>query len=272
MRENLGLNDPLPVQYFKWLKNAVRGDFGISLIDQRPVWVHIGQALPNTLLLSSLSLLLIFSGGIFLGTVQASRKNSLFDHGATLTALFFYSIPSFWLALMLILVFSLQLGLFPASGITSIDAHLLSPLDRFFDTLHHLILPALALSLAPAAGVARYMRASLVEVIGQDFIRTASAKGLARNRIILKHGMRNAFLPIITLLGLSFPFLFSGAVLVESIFAWPGMGRLMVDKILQRDYPVVMGVTFFFGLAVVLGNLMADLLYALADPRIRYRK
>jgi peptide/nickel transport system permease protein len=272
MEKNLGLHESLPVQYLKWLESTARGDLQLSLIDERPVLAHILEALPPTLLLSSVSLLLIFGGGILLGTLQAYRKKSIFDRATSLLSLLIYSIPSFWLSVILILVFALKMPLFPASQIASTGAESLTSLNRLLDALHHLALPAVALSLGPAAAVARYLRAGLIDCMGQDYIRTAGAKGLARSRIVLKHGLRNALLPVITLLGLYLPVLLSGSVLVETIFAWPGMGRLMVLKILQRDYPVVMGTTLFYGAAVVLGSLLADILYAAADPRIRYKK
>jgi peptide/nickel transport system permease protein len=272
MTENLGLDESLWVQYWKWLKSAARGDFQLSLLDRQPVSAHILRALPNTLLLSATALLLIFSGGICIGTIQASRQNSLFDHGATAGCLILYSIPGFLMAFILILLFALKIPLFPPSLMASVAAEDLSLFRRCVDTLHHLVLPAIALSLAPAAGVARFMRASLMEVISQDYIRTANAKGLKKSRIIMKHGLRNALLPIITLFGLYLPILFSGSVLVEKIFSWPGMGQLMVEKIFERDYPVVLGTTFFFGVTVVMGNLLADILYTVADPRIRVRK
>jgi peptide/nickel transport system permease protein len=272
MERNLGLNETLWVQYGRWLRNAAGGNFQLSLIDRRPVSALILEALPYTLLLSFCALALIFSGGILLGTLQAGRKDSLFDRAASFGSLVLYSIPSFWLGIMLILFFSLKIPLFPASQVSSIGAESLSSVGRLLDRLHHLVLPALALSLAPAAGVSRYVRASLLEVVHQDYMRTAGAKGLDKGRVLWMHGMRNALLPIITLLGLYLPVLFGGSVLVETIFAWPGMGRLIVLKILQRDYPVVLGSTFCFGVTVIAGNLLADILYAIADPRIRYRK
>jgi peptide/nickel transport system permease protein len=202
------------------------------------------------------------------------RQYSLADNVLTFAALFFYSMPSFWFALMLILIFSRGadagwLFNWPASGMTSIEYEYLSPMGKAGDRLAHLMLPAIALGIGSAAGVARYMRGSMLEVIHQDFIRTARAKGLSERTVIFKHALRNALIPIITLVGLYLPFLLSGAVLVETIFAWPGMGRAIVEAILARDYPMVMATSFVIAAIVVLGNLLSDVLYAVVDPRIR---
>jgi peptide/nickel transport system permease protein len=195
----------------------------------------------------------------------------------SVVALFFYSMPSFWLALMLILIFSLFARnvwdwpiWFPASGMTSVDHAFMTPGEQFRDRVMHLVLPATSLALVLAAGIARYMRGSMLEVIRQDYIRTARAKGLPEFRVIFKHALRNALIPMVTLVGLYLPFLFSGTVFIETVFAWPGMGKLMVDAIFQRDYPLVMAGAFIFAVMVVIGNLVADLLYAVVDPRIRY--
>ncbi|MBA2571571.1 MAG: ABC transporter permease, partial [Gemmatimonadetes bacterium] len=209
--------------------------------------------------------------------VQAVRQYSIADNVLTFVALFFYSMPGFWLALMLILLFSLKASqwgwpqwlIFPASQMTSVGAEFLTPWEQFTDRVKHLVLPATALGIGAAAGVARYMRGSMLEVIHQDFIRTARAKGLSERTVVFKHALRNALIPIVTLLGLYLPFLLSGAVLVETIFAWPGMGRLIVDAIFQRDYPLVLATSFVISAMVVFGNLLSDVLYAVVDPRIR---
>lgn len=275
MRENLGLNQPLHVQYGKWLWSFLRGDFGYSFGQLRPINEILPEVLWNTVQLTFISLIVIFVVGMLIGIVQAVRQYSLADNVLTFVALFFYSMPSFWFALMLILVFSLkanQLGWpfqFPASGMTSVGYEFLSFPERMQDRFMHLLLPAIALGIGSAAGVARYMRGSMLEVIHQDFIRTARAKGLSERTVVFKHALRNALIPIITLLGLYLPFLLSGAVLVETIFGWPGMGRAIVDAILQRDYPMVMATSFVIAAIVVVGNLLADVLYAVVDPRIR---
>lgn len=276
VRRNLGLDDPLLIRYGRWLLAFLQGDFGYSLAAGMPARARILAALPNTILLAGVALLLAFLIGIFLGVVQAIRQNSWVDTTLSVVALFFYSMPSFWLAIMLILIFGVGARnlwdwpfSFPPSGITSAGYDLLSPWDQLKDRIHHLVLPALSLTLVLAAGVSRYVRTSMLEVLHQDYIRTARAKGLPESRVILKHGLRNALIPVVSLFGLYFPFLLSGAVFVEYVFAWPGMGKLMVDSVLSRDYPVVLAGTFFFGGMVVLGNLLADLLYGVVDPRIR---
>jgi peptide/nickel transport system permease protein len=277
MRRNLGLDQPLHIQYFKWLKSFLTGDFGYSFGQMRPISEILGGTLWNTLQLTLLSLVVIFALGMLIGIVQAVRQYSLADNVLTFLALFFYSMPSFWLALMLILLFSLKANQWgwplwlqlPASGMTEVGMEGAPLGAQLADRLKHLILPAVALGIGSAAGVARYMRGSMLEVIHQDFIRTARAKGLSERTVIFKHALRNALIPIITLLGLYLPFLLSGAVLVETIFAWPGMGRLIVDAIFQRDYPLVMATSFVIAAIVVLGNLLSDVLYAVVDPRIR---
>ena len=277
MRINFGLDQPVHVRYVKWLGAFLQGDFGHSYSHGRPVASVIGDILPNTLLLSSAALLVAFATGILLGVIQAVRQYSLTDSALSVVALFFYSMPSFWLALMLILTFSLYARnvwdwpiWFPASGRVSVDHAFLSPWGRLEDRVMHLVLPVASLSLVLAAGVARYMRGSMLEVVRQDYVRTARAKGLPERRVVFRHALRNALLPVITLLGLYLPVLFSGTVFIETVFAWPGMGKTIIDAISTRDYPLVMACSFIFAVIVVAGNLVADVLYALVDPRIRY--
>jgi peptide/nickel transport system permease protein len=274
MRRNLGLDEPLHVQYLHWLEAFLTGDFGYSFSQHRPVAAALGDALPNTLLLGGVSLLLIFALGCAAGVVQAVRQYSLLDSSLTAATLFIYSMPGFWLALMLILLVSapwmpdaLRL---PISGMTSVGHASMGTWERLLDLARHLVLPSVALGLASAAGVARYTRGSMLDVVGQDYIRTARAKGLSRRRVVLRHALRNALLPVISLLGLYLPLLFGGSVVIEVVFSWPGMGRLLYNGILARDYPLVMAATFLFGVLVVAGNLVADLLYAAVDPRVRY--
>jgi peptide/nickel transport system permease protein len=257
--------------------SMLRGDFGVSFSRNQPVRDIVAEILPNTLILSACAILLAFLGGILIGVFQAIRRNSWVDNVLSLVSLFFYSMPSFWLALMLILIFSLGARnvwdwpfWLPASGMTSVDYPFMTPSGQFFDRLSHLVLPATSLALVLAAGIARYMRGSMLEVIRQDYVRTARAKGLGEARVIFRHALRNALIPVVTLLGLYLPVLFSGTVFIETVFAWPGMGKLVVDAITQRDYPVVMAGAFIFAVMVVIGNLVADLLYSLVDPRIRY--
>jgi peptide/nickel transport system permease protein len=241
-----------------------------------PVRNQILAVLPNTLILAGSSLFLAFLVGGAVGVLQAVRQGKATDSLLSVGTLFFYSMPSFWLGLMLILVFSVGAEAlwdwpfsFPSSGTVSVGAELLSPWGQLKDRIHHLVLPCATLTLIMAGGVARYVRASMLEVIGQDYIRTARAKGLSESRVILKHALRNALIPVVSLFGVYFPFLLSGTVLVERVFGWPGMGQLMVDSISRRDFPVVLAGTVLFGVTVVLGNLLADLLYGVVDPRIR---
>ena len=277
IRRNMGLDQPVHIRYLRWMGSMLTGDFGISLSRNEPVLDIILEILPNTLVLSLAAIVVAFAGGILIGVFQAVRQNRFADSALSVVGLFFYSMPSFWLALMLILVFSLGARnlwgwpiWFPASGMTSVEYPFMSPGEQLRDRLAHLVLPALSLALVLAAGVARYMRASMLEVIRQDYVRTARSKGLSEFRVIARHALPNGLIPIVTLLGLYLPTFFSGAVLIETVFAWPGMGRLVVDAIFQRDYPVVMAGTFIFAVMVVAGNLIADMLYALVDPRIRY--
>ena len=277
IRRNLGLDQPLHIQYVRWLRAMLSGEFGYSTSLFMPVRDVLLTTLPNTLVLSVCALVLAFVAGILLGVVQAVKRTKLLDTVLSVVLLFFYSMPSFWLALMMILAFGYaarnvwELPIwFPASGMVSNDHSLLSPLGRMADRAWHLVLPTLSLALVLTAGIARYMRSSMLDVIGQDFIRTARAKGLPERVVVLKHALRNALLPIVTLLGLYLPILFSGAVFVETVFAWPGMGRALVNAIPQRDYPLLLAGTLFFANAVVLANLLADVLYAVVDPRIRY--
>ncbi len=277
LRDTFGLDDPLPVRYLRWLTASLTGDFGYSFSQARPVSSAIAGFLPNTLLLSSLALLVAFGLGILIGVVQAIRQNSLVDSILSALSLFFYSMPSFWLAIMLIMVFAVlarnvwELPIFfPASGVRSVNFDLMSPWEQLLDRLYHLVLPVMALSLVLVGGVARFTRASMLEVIRQDFVRTARAKGLPERVVVFKHALRNALLPVITLLGLYLPLLFTGAVFVEVVFGWPGMGWALVEAVDKRDFPLLMAVSSIFGVMVIRGNLLADVLYAVVDPRVRH--
>jgi peptide/nickel transport system permease protein len=274
MRRNFGLDRPLYEQYVRWLGSFLTGDFGYSFSQFRPVTAVLADALPNTLLLGGVSLVLIFIIGCAVGIVQAIRQYSVLDHSLTFLALFIYSMPGFWLGLMLILIVSSNAvpdgARLPISGMQSLDYDAMGFGGRLADRARHLVLPTIALGIASAAAVARYMRSSMLEVIGQDYIRTARAKGLTERRVVLVHALRNAMIPVVSLLGLFLPILFGGAVVIEVVFSWPGMGRLMHDAILARDYPVVLAGSFLFAVLVIAANLVADLLYAVVDPRIRY--
>lgn len=269
-RRNYGLDQPLVVQYLRYLGNLARGDWGISFSLHRPVSEALLDALPNTLLLAAAALLLDFGLGIAIGTLQGMRAGTKLDRIVSTVTLTLFSTPVFWLGLMLLLVFSQTLGLFPVGGVSDPVLYpSLSPLGKLLDRLWHLCLPALTLGLVGAAGTARYQRAAVLEVVRQDFIRAARAKGLSERAVATRHALRNALLPTITLFGLTFPILLSGAVLVETVFAWPGMGKLTVDAVLRRDYPLVLGATVLASFVVVLGNLLADVAYRIADPRTR---
>ncbi len=277
VRQNMGLDAPVHVRYIRWMGAMAQGDFGHSLARGQPVRDVIRDLLPNTLLLSGTALALAFLAGILIGVLQAVRHNTWIDSSLSGASLFFYSIPSFWLALMLILVFSLYARNvwgwpvhFPASGMTSVDHAWMTPWEQVKDRAMHLVLPATSLALVLAGGIARYTRTSMLEVIHQDYIRTARAKGLPEWRVIAGHALRNALIPVVTVFGLYLPLLFSGTVFVETVFAWPGMGKLVVDAIGQRDYPVVMAGALVFAVMVVVGNLIADVLYSVVDPRIRH--
>lgn len=275
MRRNLGLDQPIHIRYIRWLGAFAKGDFGHSFGQMRPIADILPTVLWNTVQLMVVAVFLTFVLGMLLGILQAVRQYSAIDNVSTFLALFFYSMPSFWLALMLILIFSLKANEwgwpidFPASQMTSVGYEFYSGWEKASDRFMHMLLPAISLGIGGAAGIARYMRGSMLEVIHQDYIRTARAKGLSDRTVIFKHALRNAMIPIITLLGLYLPILLSGSVLTETIFAWPGMGRLIVDAIFQRDYPLVMATSFVAAGLVVLGNLLADVLYAVVDPRIR---
>ncbi len=268
MRRNLGLDQPVYVQYFRWITSFMTGEFGYSFSQHRPIAEILKDTIPNTLLLSGIALVIIFVLGVVIGTVQAVRQYSWIDNTATVSSFFIYSMPSFWLGLMLILLFGYKLQWLPASQMTVVNYEFMGSTDQLLDRLKHLILPAAALGFGGAAAVARYMRSGMLEQIRQDYVRTARAKGLAERTVVFKHALRNALIPVVTLLGLYIPFLMSGAVLVETIFAWPGMGRLIVSAIFQRDYPVVLASAFVLAVFVILGNLVADILYSVVDPRV----
>jgi peptide/nickel transport system permease protein len=278
-RRALELDRPVAIRYASWLINFVRGEWGTSLAQQRSVKGVITGALPHTLLLSAASLFLTYVIGVIIGTVQALRRRSRLDTGLTVLSLTIYGMPAYWLAIMLVLVFAYGAARFnwpawlqfPALGVAGLDADFLSPWGKIVDRLRHLALPLATLTMIGAAGAARFVRGSVIDVRSSAFVRTARAKGLRPVTIHRRHLLRNALLPIITLLGLSLPALFSGTVFVEVIFAWPGVGRVMVDAVGARDYPVVMATTTIFAALVVAGNLLADLLYGVADPRLRHR-
>jgi len=271
IRHSLGLDQPLYLQYIQWLAGLVHGDFGRSLIDGSPVLSHILERLPNTLELTFTAMLIGLLVSIPLGVIGAIRRGSKDDNFLTVLSVAGVSIPGFWLGLMLILFFSVEfhdwgLPFLPSSGATS-------PLGAgdLTDRLEHLIMPATVLSFGYIAIWSRYTRSSMLEVLSQDYVRTARAKGMTERRLLYVHALRNAMVPLVTLVGLELPGLVSGGAIVEIVFSWPGIGRLALERALQYDYTMVLGLTTFAAILVVAGNLIADILYAVLDPRIKYR-
>lgn len=272
LMEYYGLDKPLHIQYINWLKKLAVLDFGRSFsTDGRLVIEKVGERIPITLLINILSLFLILFVSIPIGVISAAKKDSLFDKSTTLFVFLGFAIPTFWLALLLMILFGIQLEWLPISGIRSLNFNQLSPFGKFFDYIKHLTLPTLVAAFGGLAGFSRYMRSNMLEVINMDYITTARAKGLSNFIVIWKHALRNALLPIITLLGFSIPGLIGGSVIFESIFAIPGMGQLFYMSVMSRDYPVIMGILVIGALLTMIGNLLADIGYAFADPRIRVR-
>ena len=261
----MGLDRPLPVQYWEWLRRILAGNWGRSYQDNQPVLAVIGERLPATLELMIAATLIAVLLGTWVGVVGAVRRNSLFDQLATVGAMIAFSIPTFWFGLVVIYFFSVLLGWLPAGNLHTIGN------DSFLNYAWHLIAPAIVLALVTVAIWSQYMRASMVNVINQDFVRTARAKGLPERVVLVRHCLRNALLPMIAVAGLQLPSLLGGALVTETVFTWPGMGRLFLDAIGYRDYPVMMGILMLSAVMVIASNLAADLLYAAADPRIRLR-
>jgi peptide/nickel transport system permease protein len=270
LRELYGLDKPLHVQYWSWLSRIARLDFGRSFApDGRPVLQKIGERLPITLLLNVVEMVIILALAVPIGVLSATRQYSRFDKITTVFVFVGFATPDFWLALLLMILFGAQLGWLPISGLRSLNWEYLAFWRQQWDFLSHLILPIAVATFGGLAGFSRYMRQSMLEVIRQDYIQSARAKGLAEHVVIGKHALRNALLPVVTILGLSLPGLIGGSVIVESIFAIPGMGQLMVQSVFQRDYPVIMGNLVIVASLTLGANLIADVAYGLVDPRIR---
>lgn len=270
IRHSLGLDQPLYLQYIQWFAGLLHGDFGRSLIDGSPVLSHILERLPNTLELTVIAMLLGLSVSIPLGVFGAIKRGTKVDNFLTIVSVAGVSIPAFWLGLMLILFFAVQfhdwgLPFLPSSGSTS-------PIGGgdLFDRIEHLIMPATVLSFGYIAIWSRYTRSSMLEVLSQDYVRTARAKGMTERHLLYVHALRNAMVPLVTLVGLELPGLVSGGAIVEIVFSWPGIGRLALERALQYDFTMVLGLTTFAAILVVVGNLVADILYGVLDPRIRY--
>ena len=283
LQHELGLDQPVYVQYLRWASKALKGDFGISLRTRQPAWREVWWALPTTVELSVFALFLSVLVGIPIGALAAVRQYSLFDTLSMLAVLFGVSMPIFWTGLVLMMVFGGQLHWFPIGGILDegiileritgihvLDALLQGDSEAFFSALKHLVLPAMALGSIPMATVARMTRSTMLEVLRQDYVRTARAKGLAERIVMTRHALRNTLIPVVTIIGLELGLLLSGAVLTETVFALPGLGRLAITSLLARDYAVVQAVVLITALIIVVINLAVDVLYAYLDPRIHY--
>ncbi len=270
LNRHYGLDKPLTTQYFLWMKNLFLLEFGNSISsDARPVWDKIKERLPITIYINISSMIIIFLAAIPLGVISALRRGSTLDRSITVFVFVGFSIPGFWLALICMDLFGVRLGWLPISGIHSPEYMSLSLWGKMMDTTRHLFLPVFISAFGSLAGMSRYMRSSMLEIIRQDYILTARAKGLSERTVIYKHAMRNALLPVITILGLSIPGLIGGSVIFESIFAIPGLGKLFYEAIMMRDYNMIMGSLTIGAVLTLLGNLIADIAYSIADPRIR---
>lgn len=269
MLRDMGYYDPIYVQYFKWLGRLFHGDLGYSIKFKKPVFDVIGEYLPNTFILGLASMILSIVIAIPAGIISATKKNTIFDYIVTVISFIGLSIPAFFFGLLMIKWLAYDLNIFPISGMMTVGEDL-TGLAKWKDIGIHLVLPAVVLALLQTATLMRYTRSSMIEVIDQDYIRTARAKGVSENKVINKHAFRNALISIITIITMQIPFLFSGAVLTETIFVWPGIGRINYDAIIGRDYPLIMGIMLLLAIIILLSNLLADILYAAVDPRIRY--
>jgi len=284
LRKQLGLDEPFLVQYLKFLIRLLQGDFGRSIQSNNPVLSELAQKFPATIELAVFAMAVAVLIGLSAGLLAAARYRRFLDAFSMITSLIGVSMPIFWLGLILMILFSIQIPLFPISGridvemgvtrLTGfylIDSLFARNIKAFAESLRHLVLPSLTLATVPLSIIARMTRSSMLQALSQDYVRTAKAKGLSEWTVVVKHALRNALLPIVTTIGLQFGYLLGGAVLTETIFAWPGLGRLLVDAVNARDYPLVQGAAFLFALSFVFVNLLVDLLYAYIDPRIRYR-
>lgn len=268
-RHALGLDRPLPVQYVAWLGQFARGDWGTSLVTGRPASRMLGQAWPATARLVLLSLILSYGLGLAIGALQAARHRTRLDTTLSVASVTVLALPGYWLGLMLVAVFTYLLRWLPAFGAAGFDVDELSSWARFVDGLRHLALPLLTLTLIGAGAAARFTRGAMLDALEQPFVVAARAKGLTEGRVLVHHVLRHALIPVITLLGLSLPALFSGAVFVEAVFAWPGVGRVLVEAVQARDYPVVMAATAVSAALVIIGNVVADVVTGVVDPRVR---
>ncbi len=284
MRKQWGLDKPLPEQYIIWLEHALKGDFGRSIQSHESVLRELLLRFPNTFELSLFAILFALLVGLPAGIISAVKRYSIFDYGSMILALFGVSMPVFWLGIMLLMVFGVELNLLPIGGRLSVyislkpithfyllDSLLELNFPAFFDTLKHLILPSITLGTIPMAFIARITRSSMLDVLHQDYIRTARSKGLSERKVIRKHALRNALIPILTAAGTEFALLMGGAILTETVFSWPGIGTYIVQAVNARDYPAVQGSVIFVALLIAIVNLIVDIAYAYVDPRIHYK-
>ncbi|MBZ9624893.1 ABC transporter permease [Clostridium sp. FP2] len=269
MLTKVGYYDPLPIKYIKWIARTLQGDLGYSIFYGAPVLDVINSRIWNTVLLSTFSLLLSMLVAIPCGVLSAIKKYSFFDYSCTIISFIGISIPAFFFGLLLIKWFAFDLKLLPVSGMKTIGESY-GGLEKTIDILKHMILPGVVLAFLQMASFMKYTRASMLEVLNKEYMKTARGKGLSKNKTIWKHGFKNALIPIVTILCLQVPFLFSGALLTETIFVWPGIGRLNYEALLNRDYPLIMGILMIIAIIILLSNLLADVLYAIIDPRIKY--
>jgi peptide/nickel transport system permease protein len=265
IRHNLGLDQPMQVQLVKWLENLLRGDLGTSYSQYRPVTQVIWDVFPNTVLLMVAGLLIALVFALLFGIVAAVRQYGFFDNITSFLSYFGLAMPVFWFGLMLQVLFAVKLGWLPSAGMHG------SNQSGLLDLLQHLILPAFTIAIGSIAGWSRYLRSSTLEVLAQDYVRTAQAKGLRERTVLLRHVLKNALIPFVTVASIDIPLYLTGAVLVETVFSWPGMGRLFYDSLTLRDYPVLMGILILGAAMIIIGNLIADILYGILDPRITYR-
>lgn len=269
IRHEFHLDEPLPVQYLYWLRGAITFDFGASIVDRRPVRERIAEKLPATFQLNVIAFLLAAGIGIPIGLWSATRSGHLIERASAVGFFLLYSLPSFWVALLLMQWLSVRFNLLPLFGMTSNDYSEMTPGQQFADRARHIVLPVITMTYAQLAIYARFTKSAVTEVIRQDFIIAARAKGVRDTALLWRHAFRNALMPLITLLGITIPYLISGSVIVEQIFQWDGIGLLYYDAILSRDYPTVMGLTVATAVITLLAGLVADVLYAVADPRVR---
>ena len=265
MREQMGLDQPKYVQYYRWMAKVAKGDLGHSYLTGDTVTEIMGRAIPKTLKLTITAFVIGFSLAIAIGVVSATRRYSVFDQATTIFSFAGIAVPNFWLGILLMLLFSVKLRWLPTSGMYTIGHE-----GEFVDGLKHMVMPVMVLAFSEIAGTSRYVRSSLLEVLRLDYIRTARSKGLSEKVVIYRHALRNALMPVVTFLGLGLAGFIGGALVIENMFGWPGMGRISVGAVFSKDYPVIMGTTMAFSLLTILGNLVADIMYAVVDPRVKF--